>query len=82
MATTIQITENIRIGRYIEIDGKRCEVERSSFSKAIDQKFTLEELVDVMSKELIRREVIKADNGSYYWVETGEPLIEPQDWED
>ncbi|HIF9337805.1 hypothetical protein [Photobacterium damselae] len=83
MATTIQIVENLRIGRYIEVDGQRCEVERSSFSKAIDRKLALEELVLVMSTELLERKVIAKDQaGVFFWVETGEPLIPEDEFED
>ncbi len=83
MATTIQVVENLRVGRYIEVDGQRCEVERSSFSKAIDRSFTLEELVSVMSEELLKRDVIARDQaGTFFWKESGEPLIPESEFED
>ncbi len=83
MATTIQVVENLRVGRYIVIEGQRCEVERSSFSKAIDQKFALEELVLVMSEELQNRGIIKKDQaGTFFWTDSGEPLIQEDQYED
>lgn len=83
MATTIQVVENLQIGKYIEIGGKRCEVEAVSFSQAITEKFTLEELMIAMSEELIEREIIRKDQaGSFYWIESGEPLVPDEPFED
>lgn len=83
MATTIQVVENIQVGKYIDIAGKRCEVEAISFSQAITEKCTLEELVTAMSEELIEREIIGKDQaGSFYWTESGEPLVPDEQYED
>lgn len=83
MATTIQVTENLSVGRYIEIEGKRCEVEVVSFSGALTKKASMEELLAVMTEELIERDIIaKGDDGSLYWKESGEPLVPHEDWED
>ncbi len=83
MATTIQVTENLSVGKYIEVEGKRCEVEMVSFSQALTQKSALEELVNVMSEELIEQDIIgKRDDGSYYWRASGEALIADEDYED
>lgn len=83
MATTLQIVENLRTDKYVTIDGKRCEVERVCFSQAISQKMALEELVKVMSDDLLERKVISRDKtGTFYWVESGEPLIPETEYQD
>ncbi|KAB0482375.1 hypothetical protein F7Q91_02930 [Vibrio chagasii] len=75
MATTIQVVENLRVGKNVTIDGQRCEVERTSFSQAISQKMAFEELNKVMADELLERKIIGRDKtGVFYWVESGEPL--------
>ncbi|SHO54367.1 hypothetical protein [Vibrio quintilis] len=75
MTTTIQISEDIRVGRQIEIDGSLCNVEAISFTPAIEEKSKLEQLIEVMSEELIEQETIgKRDDGSFYWRASGEPL--------
>ena len=83
MATTIQLTENLSVGKYLEVEGQRCEVEAVSFSQALTQKSALEELVAVMSEELVEQEIIGKDQaGSFYWKASGEPLIPEEDYED
>lgn len=83
MATTIQVVEDLELSKFVSINGKRCEVESFSFSAAISQKNALEELVSVMAEELIENNVISKDDlGTYYWAETGEPLIPEQPYED
>ncbi|HFQ5115452.1 TPA: hypothetical protein ACGU7D_004261 [Vibrio vulnificus] len=82
MATTIQIAENLRLGKYIEIAGRHCEIEEVSFTQALTRKKSLEELMEVMSSALISRGIIKEERGSYYWIENGEPLIPEEDFED
>lgn len=83
MATTIQLTENLNVGKYIEVEGKRCEVEAVSFSQALTQKSAFEELIKVMSEELIEQEIIgKRKDGTYYWRESGEALIPDEDYLD
>lgn len=83
MTTTIQVVDNLQIGKYVTIDGKRCEVERTSFTPAISQKMSFEELIKVMSDELLKQNIIgKDDAGAFYWIETGEPLIPELDYQD
>ncbi|WP_274882425.1 hypothetical protein [Vibrio harveyi] len=48
MATTIQITEDIEVGRFIDIAGQRCEVEAISFSPAITEKNAQESVGDLL----------------------------------
>ena len=82
MATTVQVVENLTVGKFINIEGKRCEVEAISFSQAITKNQGLEELLEVMSDDLITRGVINKKDGQYYWSEDGEPLIAEEDFED
>lgn len=82
MATTIQVVENLRVGKFIEIEGKRCEVEMASFSQALTEKAVQDELFKVMKDELIDRGIIKEDVGQLYWCESGEPLIAEEEYED
>lgn len=82
MTTTIQVSENLTISKYMEINGVRCEVEAASFTPAIFEGQANEELLKVMADELIERNVIKEERGQYYFCESGEPLIPDEDWED
>ncbi|GHX29980.1 TPA: hypothetical protein AB5C23_001254 [Vibrio cholerae] len=83
MATTIQVVENLTIGKFIEIEGKRCEVEAISFTPAITENARLEELLDAMSDELISLNLIDRDEaGNFYWTETGESLVQDEPYED
>lgn len=83
MATTVQLTENLRVGKYLEVEGKRCEVEAISFTPALTNKAMLEELVSVMAQELIEQDVInKREDGAYYWRASGENLIPDEDYQD
>lgn len=83
MTTTIQVVENLTIGKHVNIDGKRCEVERTSFVPAISQKMAFEELVKVMSGELLERNIIGQDTtGAFYWIDSGEPLIPEVEYHD
>ncbi|HCG7597288.1 TPA: hypothetical protein NJ434_004020 [Vibrio parahaemolyticus] len=83
MATTIQVVEDIPVGRFIEIEGKRCEVEAISFSQALTEKASQEELLKVMTEELLEQGLIAVDQvGAYYWKESGEYLIADSDYDD
>lgn len=83
MTTTIQVVDNLRVGKYVTIDGIRCEVERTSFAPAISQKMSFEELIKVMSDELLKQKIIgKDDEGAFYWIETGDPLVPELDYQD
>lgn len=83
MATTIQVVENLRIGKFVKIDGKSCEVESISFSQALTEKAALEALIEAMAEELKEQDVIGiGQNGQYYWRATGEPLVPDEDFED
>ncbi|OEF61221.1 hypothetical protein A1OW_20330 [Enterovibrio norvegicus] len=83
MATTIQVVENLKVGRYVNIDGKRCEVERVSFSMAICEKMAFEEMFTVLSAEMHSRGLIKkGDDDNWYWSDSGEPIVPHEDWED
>ncbi len=83
MATTIQVVENLNVGKFIEIEGKRCEVEAASFSQALTEKASMEELFQIMSEELIDQKIItKGQDGQFYWCESGEPLVSEEDYED
>ncbi len=83
MATTIQVVENLRVGRYVEIDGVRCEVEAVSFCQAITNSQATEELLEVMAAELMARGVIEKEaDGRYFYCEDGSPLIADDDFED
>ncbi|MCG9575430.1 hypothetical protein L1D14_04185 [Vibrio tubiashii] len=83
MTTTIQVVQDLKVGKYVVIDGTRCEVEHTSFTPAITQKLALTELVGAMSQELMERNIIKRDDtGSFFWVESGEPLIEETEYQD
>lgn len=83
MTTTIQVVENLRVGKHVTIDGQRCEVERTSFSQAISQKMAFEELNKIMAAELLERKVIEQDKtGVFYWVESGEPLVPEVEYQD
>lgn len=71
MATTIQVVENLTVGKFIEIEGQRCEVEAISFTPAITENAHLEELLDAMSDELISLNLIDRDEaGNFFWKET------------
>ncbi|HBI3715633.1 TPA: hypothetical protein K4M41_004450 [Vibrio parahaemolyticus] len=83
MATTIQVVENLQVGRFVNIDGQRCEVERVSFSMAICEKMAFEEMFIVLSKEMSKRGLIsQGDDNNWYWTDTGEPIVPVEDWED
>ncbi|MGR5365929.1 hypothetical protein [Photobacterium damselae] len=83
MATTIQLVENLTVGKFVEVDGMRCEVEAVSFSQSITESAAQEELLDVMKAELLKRNIIDCDqSGIYFWVESGENLIPDQDYGD
>lgn len=83
MATTIQLADNLSVGKYIEVEGKSCEVEAFSFTQALTQKAMLEEHVNVMSQELIERDIIgRREDGTYYWCESGEVLIPEEEYQD
>ncbi|PSV01025.1 hypothetical protein [Photobacterium kishitanii] len=80
MATTIQIVENLQVGKYVEIDGKHCEVEAVSRSLAITEKSIYKDLFEVMSNELLSREIVTKDRtGTFYWTKNNKPLI-VEDW--
>jgi len=81
MATTIQVVENLSVGKFINIEGKRCEVETISFSQAITEKQGLERLLEFISDELITRGIINKKDGQYYWNDDGKPLIAEEDFE-
>ena len=82
MATTIQVAEDLLLTKYIDIGGKRCEVEAFSFSGAITEKACLESLFQVMSDEMIDRGIVFNKDGQYFWSEDGSPLIGDEDYED
>ncbi len=83
MATTIQVVDNLSVGRYIEIGGQRCEVEAVSFSQAITNGQANEAMMNAMANELIELKVIrKGEDGQYYFCEDGAPLVEDEDFED
>lgn len=83
MATTIQVVENIRVGRYIDIGGQRCEVEAISFTPAITEKASHEALLEVMKSELLNLKIIDIDQGGqYYWKESGEHLVPDTEYQD
>ncbi|EKO3414745.1 hypothetical protein N2V14_004097 [Vibrio fluvialis] len=83
MATTLQLVENVRTGRFVTIDGQRCEVERASFTKAIDEKIASEELFTAMIQGAHNRGLINQDDDRQWcWVDTGKPLVSSEDWED
>ena len=83
MATTIQVVEKLTVGRFVTIDGQRCEVERASFSKAIDEKMAYEELFAALIHEVHKRGLVKqGDDEQWQWVDSGEPIVPQQDWED
>ncbi|MGR5557875.1 hypothetical protein ACQKQC_16520 [Vibrio fortis] len=62
IATTIQIVEDISVGRFIDIEGKRFEVEAISISISISQAITVkasqEGLLEVMKTALQERDLI------------------------
>lgn len=77
MATTIQVVENIQVGRFIDINGTRCEVEAISFNTAITNGNTNEELMRTMASLLIERDIIKVNSsGQYVFSENDQPLIQ------
>ncbi|EKA7348924.1 hypothetical protein [Vibrio vulnificus] len=83
MSTTIQVVENVTVKRFVTIDGQRCEVERASFSKAIDEKMAYEELFVALIQEVHKRGLVKqGDDDQWFWVDSGEPIVPQQDWED
>ena len=82
MATTIQVADDLILAKYIDIGGKRCEIESFSFSRAITEKACLESLYQVMSDEMIDRGIIFKKDGQYFWSEDGLPLIGDEDYED
>ncbi|CAH7152361.1 hypothetical protein [Vibrio alginolyticus] len=57
IATTIQIVEDISVGRFIDIEGKRFEVEAISISQAITVKASQEGLLEVMKTALQERDL-------------------------
>ncbi len=83
MATTIQVVEDLTVGRFFEIEGQRCEVEAISFSPAITEKASQEELLKAMRAELLSLKLIAVDQcGEYFWTETGEYLVPDEDYDD
>ncbi len=83
MATTIQVVENLTVGKFIEIEGQRCEVEAFSFSPSITENARLEELLAAMSDELISLNLIDRDVvGNFFWTETGESLVQDEPYDD
>ncbi|KFA99439.1 hypothetical protein [Vibrio sp. ER1A] len=85
MTTTIQIaTDDISIGRDIEINGNRHRVEAFSFSPAITELTEKERLLDVMTNELMDLKIIDKDqHGVLIWRHSGIKLVsENEDDED
>ncbi|HHY0551900.1 TPA: hypothetical protein ACVU5P_004219 [Vibrio parahaemolyticus] len=82
MATTIQVTENLRIGKYVEINGKRCEVEKVSFTQALTVKDGLEELFNALTERLIDDGVVKVVNSQYFWCDNDEPVVSDELYSD
>jgi hypothetical protein len=80
MATTIQVSEDLEISRYIEIGGKKCTVESFSHSQYITEGNEKEELLSAMEDELTERGIIKKnDDGKYYFCKDGSPLIDDEE---
>ncbi|WJT09266.1 hypothetical protein [Vibrio harveyi] len=83
MATTIQITEDIEVGRFIDIAGQRCEVEAISFSPAITEKNAQEEVLKSLTERLLEEQVIEVDHmGQLFWKESGTPVVSDEPWDD
>ncbi|PSV00658.1 hypothetical protein [Photobacterium kishitanii] len=80
MSTTIQIAEDLSVGRFIEIKGQRYTVESVSFTKALTKNNNQEALLEVMKNELIERGAIDTDQaGQCFWMETGKYLVPEND---
>lgn len=76
MATTIQVAENVEVGKYVDINGTRCEVEAVTNELTITQSRAKEDLILAMASTLLVMNVIRKDkNGQYYFVESGNPLV-------
>lgn len=76
MATTIQVVENVTIEKYVDINGVRCEVEAVTNELTITQSRANEELLRAMASTLLMMNVIqKREDGQYYFVESGKPLV-------
>ncbi|MCY9861506.1 hypothetical protein OTK49_03115 [Vibrio coralliirubri] len=83
MATTVQVVENISVGNYVCIDGVRCEVEASTNELTITQSLGNAELLLVMANKLLEMNVIqRADDGQYYFVNSGKLLVPELTYED
>ncbi|HDI3289797.1 hypothetical protein [Vibrio cholerae] len=83
MATTIQVSENISVSKYIEINGQRCEVEAVSFSPAITEASAKDAIFQAMEQEMLERKIIqKNEDGQYVLCDSGDLLIPEEDWED
>ncbi|EOX3456109.1 hypothetical protein ACPFUK_003324 [Vibrio cholerae] len=83
MATTIQVTENISVSKYIDINGQRCEVEGISFSPAITEASAKDVIFQAMEQEMLERKIIqKNEKGQYVLCDSGDLLIQEEDWED
>ncbi|PMS91925.1 hypothetical protein [Vibrio parahaemolyticus] len=82
MATTIQVAEDVRIGAFINIEGKRCEVEAASFTKALTEKASQEELLNVFTEYLTDEGVIKLVDSQYVWCDSNQPVVPDEDYED
>ncbi|HAS6258254.1 hypothetical protein [Vibrio vulnificus] len=82
MATTIQVVEDLTVGKFIDIEGKRCEVEAFSFSQALTEKMAQDEIFQVMKNYLIEEKIITDKNGQLYWCDSDESLLPEEDYED
>ncbi len=81
MTTTIQVTNDLDIARYIEINGVRCKVEAVSFSGAITEANATEELLRAITERLIEEKILTVDSlGSYRWGDSGELVIPDEDY--
>lgn len=82
MTTTIQIAEDIEVGRFIDIAGQRCEVEAISFSPAITERNAQEEVLKSLTERLLEEQVIEVDHmGKLFWKECGTPVVSDETWE-